>query len=304
MRIAVAATPSVAIPTLDWLHGSEHDLLLVITQPDRRAGRGRSFRSSQVASWAAAHNVACVKPEKPDELTEPLRKIDLVITIGYGVILPEPILRVPRFGFINLHFSLLPRWRGAAPVQRAILNGDNELGLSVFALDAGMDTGPIYVQRAIPNQPYENSGECLQRMAHLGPELIEQTIGLIATSVPPVKQAEDRATYAPKITKEDARIQWSQNSAQLNRQIRAFTPEPGAWTTWRDAPMRITRARPYSMDHQLKNGEVTLHDGNLVVGCGEGSTLLIEEMTPAGKKVMSAKSWINGARALPGESFV
>ncbi|MFA5917988.1 MAG: methionyl-tRNA formyltransferase [Candidatus Nanopelagicaceae bacterium] len=304
MRIAVAATPSVAIPTLDWLHGSEHDLLLVITRPDRRAGRGRSVRASQVASWAAAHNVPCVKPEEPAELAEPLRNIDLVITIGYGVILPEPILRVPRFGFINLHFSLLPRWRGAAPVQRAILNGDNELGLSVFALDAGMDTGPIHVQRSIPNQPYENSGECLQRMAHLGPELIEQAIGLIATSVPPVRQSENGVSYAPKITREDARIVWSQNSAQLNRQIRAFTPEPGAWTTWRDAPMRIIRARPYLMDHQLKNGEIALHDGNLVVGCGEGSTLLIEEITPAGKKVLSAKSWINGARAHAGESFV
>lgn len=304
MHIAVAATPSVAIPTLDWLHESEHDLLLVITQPDRRAGRGRSVRASQVASWAAAHNVACMKPEEPDELAEPLRKIDLVVTIGYGVILPEPILWVPRFGFINLHFSLLPRWRGAAPVQRAILNGDNELGLSVFALDAGMDTGPIYVQRSIPDQPYENSGECLQRLAHLGPELIAQTIGLIEKSVLPVKQSKDGVSYAPKITKEDARIQWSQNSVQLNRQIRAFTPEPGAWTTWRDAPMRITRARPYASDHQLKNGEIALHDGNLVVGCGEGSTLVIEEMTPSSKKVMSAKSWINGARALAGESFV
>lgn len=304
MDIAVAATPSVAIPTLDWLHGSEHDLLLVITQPDRRAGRGRSVRASQVASWAAAHNVPCVKPEEPDELAEPLRNMDLVITIGYGVILPARILEVPRFGFINLHFSLLPRWRGAAPVQRAILNGDNELGLSVFALDTGMDTGPIYVQRSIPNQPYENSGECLQRMARLGPELIEKTIGLIETSVLPVEQMEAGVSYAPKITKEDARIQWSRNSVQLSRQIRAFTPEPGAWTTWRDAPMRITRARPYALDQQLENGELTLHDGNLIVGCGEGSTLLIEEMTPAGKKVVSAKSWINGARALAGEAFV
>lgn len=304
MRIAVAATPSVAIPTLDWLHGSQHDLLLVITQPDSRAGRGQSVRPSQVASWATAHNVACIKPEEPDELAESLREIDLVITIGYGVILPEPILKVPRFGFINLHFSLLPRWRGAAPVQRAILNGDDALGLTVFELDAGMDTGPIYVQRAIPNQPYENSGECLQRMARLGPELIEQTIGFIETHVLPVKQSEDGVTYAPKITKEDARIEWSQNSVQLSRQIRAFTPEPGAWTTWRNAPMRISRARPYALDHRLKTGEVTLHDGNLIVGCGEGSTLLIEEMTPAGKKIMSAKSWFNGARALTGESFV
>ncbi len=304
MRIAVAATPSVAIPTLDWLHGSVHDLLLVITQPDRPAGRGRSLRPSQAASWATAHDVPCIKPERSDELAEPLARVDLAITIGYGVILPQRILNVPLHGFINLHFSLLPRWRGAAPVQRAILNGDKELGLTVFALDAGMDTGPIYVQRSISNEPYENSGECLRRMAVLGSELVAESIDLIESRVLPVKQADSGVSYAPKITKEEARIEWSHNAVKLNRQIRAFTPEPGAWTTWRDAPMRITRARPYSTDHQLKNGEVIFHDGNVVVGCGERSALVIEQMTPAGKKVMSAKSWINGARALAGESFV
>jgi len=304
VRIAVAATPYVAIPTLDWLHGSKHDLRLVITQPDRPAGRGRNLRPSQVASWAAAHHVLTVKAETSDELVEPLANVDLVVAIGYGVILPERILKVPRHGFINLHFSLLPRWRGAAPVQRAILNGDDELGLTVFALDAGMDTGPIYVQCSIPNDPYENSGQCLQRMATIGSELVAKTIDLIEAGALPVKQADSGVSYAPKITKEEARIKWSQNAVKLNRQVRAFTPEPGAWTTWRDTPMRITRARPYSMEHSLKGGEVTLHDGNVVVGCGEASALVIEEMTPAGKTVMSAKSWINGARALVGESFV
>lgn len=304
MRIAVAATASVAIPTLDWLHGSEHDLVMVITQPDRPAGRGRNVRPSQVAAWAAAHNITCIKPETSDEFALALAQVDLVITIAYGVILPERILKVPRHGVINLHFSLLPKWRGAAPVQRAIINGDDELGLTVFALNAGMDTGPIYVQRSIPNDPYEDAGECLQRMAHLGPELIEQTIGLIATNVLPVEQSDEGASYAPKITREDARIAWSNNALSLSRQIRAFTPEPGAWTLWRDVPMRVTRARPLSWDYELKSGEVALHDGNVVVGCGERSVLVIEEVTPAGKSVMSAKSWFNGARALPGETFV
>lgn len=304
MRIALAATPSVAIPTLDWLHGSEHELVLVITQPDRPAGRGRSLRSSQVAAWAAAHDISCIKPESSDELVERLVNVDLVITIGYGVILPERILKVPRHGFINLHFSLLPRWRGAAPVQRAILNADEELGLTVFALDAGMDTGPIYVQRLIPNEPYENSGQCLARMATIGAELVAEAIDLIAVGVRPVEQSDDGVSFAPKITKEEARIRWERKAVELNHQIRAFTPEPGAWTTWRDVPMRINRAHPYSMDHELKCGEITFRDGNVVVGCGEKSALVIEEMTPAGKKIMSAKSWVNGARVLAGESFV
>lgn len=304
MRIGVAATPTVAIPTLDRLHGSEHDLRLVITQPDRPAGRGQLLKPSQVGLWATDHQIPVIKAERSEELVELLANVDLVVAIGYGVILPERILDVPIHGFINLHFSLLPRWRGAAPVQRAILNGDDELGLTVFALDAGMDTGPIYLQRSIPSQPNENSGECLQRMAVLGAELVAETIDLIEARVLPVKQSDSGVSYAPKITKEEARIEWNHNAVKLTRQVRAFTPEPGAWTTWRNAPMRITRARPYLMDHKLKSGEVTLLDGNVVVGCGEASALVIEEMTPAGKKVMSAKSWINGARALAGESFV
>jgi methionyl-tRNA formyltransferase len=254
--------------------------------------------------WATAHNIPCVKPGSPDELVDPLVNVDLVVTVGYGVILPERILKVPRYGFINLHFSLLPRWRGAAPVQRAILNGDEELGLTVFALDAGMDTGPIYVQRSIPSQPYENSGQCLARMAVIGAELVAEAVDLIAMGVQPVSQSNDGVLLAPKVTKDDARITWDHNAAELSRQIRAFTPEPGAWTTWRGVSVRIIRARPYSKAQEVKCGEIFLSDGNVVVGCGEESALVIEEMTPAGKKVMSAKSWINGARALPGESFV
>lgn len=303
MRIGVAATPSVAIPTLNWLHRSKHDLCLVITQPDRPSGRGQSSKSSQVAAWGVEHLVPIIKPEQPEDMVESLVNLDLVITVGYGVILPKRILKLPNFGFINLHFSLLPRWRGAAPVQRAILNGDEELGLTVFALDAGMDTGPIYLQLSTPNQLNENSGECLRKLAVLGADLVAETIDLIEARVPPVKQSNHGVSYAPKVTKAEARIEWNRNAAELNRQILAFTPEPGAWTTWRGASMRISRARPYSIDRQLKSGEVTLHDGNVVVGCGGATALILEEMTPAGKNVMSAKSWINGARVLSGESF-
>ena len=145
MRLGVAATPWVALPTLDWLSSSEHELALVITQPDRPAGRGRSVRKSAVGEWAHAHNVPVVKPELSLDLLRELDGLDLVITIGYGVILPIAVLSIPRFGFINLHFSLLPAWRGAAPVARAILNGNTTSGVSVFQLDAGMDTGPIFV---------------------------------------------------------------------------------------------------------------------------------------------------------------
>ncbi|MBI3428607.1 MAG: methionyl-tRNA formyltransferase [Actinobacteria bacterium] len=304
MHIAVAATPAVALPTLDWLVASAHDLDLIITRPDRPAGRGRSLRESQVGFWADAHEIRCIKPSKSDELAQPLKIIDLVVTIGYGVILPRGILSIPRHGFINLHFSLLPAWRGAAPVQCAILHGDPNIGLTVFALDEGMDTGPIYLQKAVPNEPHENSGECLERMALLGPELLRDSIDLIEKGFSPVRQGEMGVSYAPKITKEDARIRWDGDVIGIDRHIRAFTPEPGAWTTWRGEPLRVVRARPYLSDDRLHRGEIAIKNGNVLVGCGTGDAIVLEEVTPSGKKTMSAKSWSNGARAIPGESFV
>lgn len=304
MRIAVAATPAVAIPTLDWLETSEHDLSLVITRPDRPAGRSRKIRESQVALWASAHSIPCLKPLQSDELVGALSEVDLVVTIGYGVILPTKILVLPQNGFVNLHFSLLPAWRGAAPVQRAILNGDEKFGLTIFALDEGMDTGPIYIRREIPTQLYENAGQCLERMAAFGPDIVRDVIGLIEAGIKPSPQSDVGLSYAAKISKADARIIWSGNSTQVERGIRAFTPEPGAWTIWRDEPLRITRARPYPNQATLEIGQVSIENGMVLVGCGGGDALVIEEVRPAGRKNMSAKSWFNGARAVPGECFV
>lgn len=230
--------------------------------------------------------------------------IDLVVTIGYGVILPVEILLVPRFGFINLHFSHLPSWRGAAPVQRAILNGDKEIGVTVFALDSGMDTGPIYVQQDIRIQPYENAGELLDRLAILGPEVIAETLAMIESGVSATPQSSDGVSYAPKISKEEARITWNRSVIEVDRHIRAFTPDPGAWTSWRNSTLRIDRARPFPIAHELAAGCVAVQNSDVIVGCADGSALVIEEVTPAGKKAMSAKSWANGARIANGESFV
>lgn len=304
MRIGVAATPSVAIPTLDWLRDSQHDLSLVITRPDRPAGRGRALRTSVVAEWCSSHAIECVKPVASVELLETIAFIDLVVTIGYGVILPVEILAVPRYGFINLHFSHLPAWRGAAPVQRAILNGDQEFGVTVFVLDSGMDTGPIYVQRDISIAPYETAGELLNRMATLGPEVIAETLTMIESGTPPTPQSNEGISYAPKISKDDARVVWTKHAMDVDRHVRAFTPEPGAWTTWRNSILRLDRARLVSLEYGLAPGSVSVQNGNLIVGCADASALIIEEVTPAGKKIMSAKSWANGARIVSGENFV
>ena len=304
MRIGVAATPSVAIPTLDWLSASQHDLALVITRPDRPAGRGRALQESAVAKWASAHNVVCVKPVASEDLFESLADIDLVVTIGYGVILPVDLLSVPRFGFINLHFSLLPAWRGAAPVQRALLNGDQELGVTVFALDAGMDTGPIYVRRQVAVEAHANAGEVLAAMALVGPDVIADTLHLIESGILPTPQDASGASYAAKVSKADARIDWSKDAKQVDRQIRAFTPEPGAWTTFRDGTMRIDRARPFSSGTISEPGSIKIHNDAILVGSGDGEAIVLEEVTPAGKKTMSVKSWANGARIADGEKFV
>lgn len=304
MQIAVAATPSVAIPTLEWLRESENELSLVITRPDRPSGRGRTLTDSIVSRWATSHGVDCVKPVASVDLIDSLSDIDLVVTIGYGVILPPEVLSVPRFGFVNLHFSHLPAWRGAAPVQRAILNGDRVLGVTVFALDQGMDTGPIYVQEDVLPQPYENAGEILERMSLLGPEVISKTIAMIESGSIATPQSHEGVSYAPKISKEEARIAWGQDSMQIDRHIRAFTPDPGAWTTWRNSSLRIDRARPILIEGNYAPATVINQGGSIVVACGNRSWLVLEEVTPAGKKSMSAKSWANGARIADGEQFV
>jgi methionyl-tRNA formyltransferase len=230
--------------------------------------------------------------------------VDLVITIGYGVILPGQILSIPRYGFINLHFSLLPAWRGAAPVQRAILHGDQLSGVTVFALDSGMDTGPIYLQKPLPIQPYENAGEVLMRMADLGPGAVAESIEMITAGVEPRAQRLDGVSYASKVTKVDARIDWSKNAISIHRQVRAFTPEPGSWTRWKDSTLHVGQARPFPIDRELAPGGILIENGNVIVGCGEASAVILEEVTPAGKKTMSAKNWANGARIVKDDRFV
>lgn len=304
MRIGVAATPSVALPTLDWLFSSAHELACVITQPDRRAGRGRLFRESPVGQWAREHGVPVLKPETSEDLLEKLDDLDLIITIGYGVILPEAVLSIPKFGFINLHFSSLPAWRGAAPVARAILNGDATTGVTVFKLDAGMDTGPIFVSREIAIGPQESAGELLQRMAEVGPAVVAEALEFIADGAVPTVQSADGVSYAAKIHKEDARIDWGKSAVVLDRQIRAFTPEPGAWTLWRGQPLGISKAQLANSEILLKPGEISLLAGSLLVGCGTNEVLIVEKLRPAGKREMAATQWFNGARALAGEIFL
>lgn len=300
MKIIVAATPDVAIPTLDWLLTSEHQLVSVITQPDRPAGRGRSLKESVTSEWAREHNIPCFKPESVAETVSLIEGSDILLTIGYGVLLPENLLCVPIFGCLNLHFSLLPRWRGAAPVQRAIEAGDSVSGVTVFQLDAGMDTGPIYSIKRFALDSDITSDELFNELGVLGVEAVEDSLNAIKAGIRPEPQKNDGATRAKKISKEECEIIWSLDAQTISQKIRAFTSLPGAWTKFRGEVIKIDLVT--LSEETLEPGQIRVINKELLVGTST-KALSIGFLTPAGKSRMDAKSWLNGARLSDGEIF-
>jgi methionyl-tRNA formyltransferase len=275
VQIALAATPEVAIPTLEALLLSEHDLVSVITQPDRPAGRGLSLKESPVAIWAKDHGISVQKPVDQAELKTAIVGIDLVITIGFGVIIKEEILDLPKHGFINLHFSLLPKWRGAAPVQRAIEAGDEVTGVTVFKLDKGMDTGPIYRQKEIAMPHKATTESLLQVLSVVGAPVVLDAISAIEANEAPVIQSLDGASRAEKLSKEEARIDWQDASFNIERKIRAFYPAPGAWTTFRDEAIKIESANTGEAMAGLP-GEIFMEGKDLFVSTPERSLTDLE----------------------------
>jgi methionyl-tRNA formyltransferase len=294
VQIAVAATPEVALPTLQALLMSEHDLVAVITQPDRPAGRGLALKQSPVGIWAKERGIAVRKPADQEELSSAVAEADLVVTIGFGVMIKEEILNLPKHGFINLHFSLLPKWRGAAPVQRAIEAGDQTTGVTVFKLDKGMDTGPIYRQYEIEIPVKATTSSLLQDLAVIGAQVVLDAITSIEANEEPVAQNENGVSRAEKLSKDEGRIDWKLPSTTLERKIRAFYPAPGAWTTFRNEAIKIESAET-SQARLGQPGEIHLEGKELFVCTSEGS-LKILNVKPAGKASMPAFEWVNGAR--------
>ena len=293
MSIAVAATPEVAIPTLEALRLSSHELAFVITRADAPAGRGRELQASPVAQWAQQNDVEVKKPDTAAEIGELVMGLDLVITIGYGFILPENILKIPKYGFINLHFSLLPRWRGAAPVQRAIEAGDNVTGITVFKLDKGMDTGPIYLSAEVPLTRDCNSAELFEILANMATKPVLESLQLIAAGQPPKVQLESGASRANKLSKEEGRIAWNTPAITIERKVNAFNPNPGAWSNFRGQNLKIDKVR--ATEEVLPIGQMDLIDKSVLVGTSTNALELVE-VTPAGKARLSATAWANGAR--------
>ena len=300
MRIGVAATPDVAIPTLSWLLQSEHEIVLVITQPDRPAGRGRVLKQSVIADWANDHQIPVVKPDNPKDLIGRIEDLDLVLTIGYGVLLPESILNLPRNGFLNLHFSLLPAYRGAAPAQRALQNGETVTGVSVFQLDRGIDTGPVFAQTAIEIDPSWRSFELLQHLSELGPDVVNRALTMVENGIAASDQV-GQPSMAPKIDKTEAKIDFSTEATEIFNSIRAFTYEPGAWTVWKGEPFKICAAK-IAEAHMGNPGEISVVDNFVYVSTGSGVLKLLR-VIPSGKKEMDAIDWARGAHLTGGEIF-
>ncbi len=301
MRIAVAATPHLAIPTLDWLLQSEHDLIRVFTTAPKPSGRGGRLTRSDVAHWCEEKKITCIEISSVSDFTSFLEDLDCVVVIAFGMLLPQNLLDIPQHGFINLHFSALPRWRGAAPVQRAIENGDTHLGATVFALDAGMDTGPIYRTELFERDPEMRASEALDFLAGQGVALIATTLKDIESSVAPTLQKVDGASTARKLSKDEAIINWGQTARVIQQKVLAFYPNPIARTIFRGDVLKITRVRvAIDDDHQLAPGEVATTKNSLFIGTSDRS-LEILSVIPQGKSEMSASDWARGVRVEPDE---
>jgi len=300
VKVAVAASPEVAIPSLEYLLNSKHELALIISRPDNQVGRGRELTPTAVSHWAKSNGIELYCPKKASDFDDRLKSFDLVITIGYGLLLPDYILVQPKHGFINLHFSLLPKLRGAAPAQRAIINGLAETGVTVFQLDSGMDTGPIYLQTKHSIKPNTTAGELLDELAQLGPSAIGETLSAIENGIEPVAQDHSLATSAAKLTKSEAQIDWSETAENIVNRILGFAPNPGATARFRGEVLRISKARV--SEHSLSLGDISVLSGSVLVGTSTSAVELLE-VTPAGKKAMSATAWANGARFTVGETI-
>ncbi|HEY8540246.1 MAG TPA: methionyl-tRNA formyltransferase [Steroidobacteraceae bacterium] len=301
LSIVFAGTPEFAVPALEALLDSEHRIVAVYTQPDRPAGRGQKLAISPVKRCALEHGLHIEQPPKLRGAEEIARlaafRPDVMVVVAYGLILPQAVLDIPRFGCINIHASLLPRWRGAAPIQRAIEAGDTETGVTIMRMDAGLDTGPVLLERRVPIEPTDTSASLHDRLSRLGADALIKALSGIADGTLTAKpQPSEGVTYAAKVTKEEARIDWRQPAIAIERRVRAFNPWPIAETTLQGQQLRIWEAvaRPQSSD--ASPGQViAVDDQGIHVATGVG-TLVLTRVQLAGRKPTSGPDFARGQR--------
>jgi methionyl-tRNA formyltransferase len=298
MRVVFLGTPEFAVPSLHALISSGHEVLAVFTQPDRPKGRGTQLAESPVKSAARAAGLTILQPERirRPETVELLKGLapELMVVVGYGQIIPQTIIDLPKHGILNVHASLLPKYRGAAPIQWAIANGEAQTGVTIMQIDAGLDTGDMLLKASVPIKPDETFPELSARLAPLGAGLLVEALQQIAaSSIHREKQNEAEATYAPVLKKEDALIDWSRPARQIYNHLRGFVPWPGAYTIFRGQQLLVLSAR-VAEDFPGTPGALRSKNRRLFAGCGENSALELLEVQLSGKKRMSAQAFING----------
>ncbi|MFF4117931.1 methionyl-tRNA formyltransferase [Streptomyces sp. NPDC001714] len=308
MKLVFAGTPEVAVPALDALISSgRHEVAAVVTRPDAPAGRGRRLVASPVAERAMEAGIEVLRPLKPrePEFLERLKEIgpDCCPVVAYGALLPRVALDVPVHGWVNLHFSLLPAWRGAAPVQHSIMAGDEITGASTFLIEEGLDSGPVYGTVTEEIRPADTSGDLLTRLAFAGAGLLAATMdGIEDGTLKAVPQPGEGITLAPKITVEDAKVVWSAPALRVDRVVRGCTPAPGAWTTFRGERLKLIQVTPVPERTDLSPAEIAVGKNSVHVGTGSYAVELLW-VQAQGKKPMRAADWARGARIGAGETL-
>ncbi len=305
MRVLFAGTPEVAVPALRAVLASRHEVVAVLTRPDAPAGRGRRLTPSPVAEIALAEGIEVLRPDRPrdPQFLARLAEIapDAAPIVAYGGLIPPAALAVPPHGWVNLHFSLLPAWRGAAPVQHAIMAGDEVTGASTFRLEEGLDTGPVFGVVTESIQPTDTAGDLLARLADSGAGLLVATLdGIEAGALVPVAQSGDGVSLAPKITVDDARVVWADPAMRVDRLIRGCTPAPGAWSQFRGERVKLSPVRPAPEVTDLTAGELRVAKSSVWAGTATHAVRL-GEVKAQGKRMMPAADWARGVRIEPGE---
>jgi len=297
MRLGFLGTPQIAVPSLEALVMSHHDVVAVVTRPDKPAGRRRELAPPAVKIAAESLGLPVLQPPRARESVDELSAlgVEALAVVAYGGWLPPPVLELAPHGCINVHPSLLPRWRGAAPVERAIMAGDTVTGVATMAVDEGLDTGPVYLEVEHPIRPDDTASTLADRLARLGADLLLATLdGIERGSLRPVPQARDGATYADKLEPDECRVDWSRPAREVDARIRGANPRPGAWTTVGDRRLKLWRSALGGSDAGAADPGTVLSAAPLLVAAGDGTTVELTELQPDGRPRMDGVSWARG----------
>ena len=305
MKVLIASSSILSIPLFNVLsNSSEYEITGLLTNQDKPTGRGQKIGSNELAVWAQSQNFDIYKSSSEEEMISALAKSlpEIVITIAFGQLVKEKALRIPKFGWINIHFSILPKWRGAAPVQHSILNGEQSTGISIFKLDQGMDTGPIYLSKEFSLKEDETTTEVLNRLSIEGSEMTLDVLKMIEDHKQPIHQSNMAVSFAPKFQKKDGEINWKKSSESIYNLYRALGSNPGIWTVLNGVRLKIDCLRRSDVQLQLSPGQIEIDSEKIYAGTSEG-VIEVLQVTPAGRNSMSSGEFVRGLTSKVGLNF-